>query len=127
VLQQQARFDAFFERYNHERAQEAPAIQVLRAVYSPSPRPYRGLPDLAYPLHDWIATVTQLRADLLIGRKINLSQVFAGQKVGIREVDEQIWLVSFMHYDLGFFDQEIGRVECAPNPFGAKVSPMSPE
>ena len=23
--------------------------------------------------------------------------MFAGQKVGIREVDEQIWLVSFMH------------------------------
>jgi putative transposase len=88
VLQQQARFDAFFERYNHERAQEAPAIQVLRAVYSPSPRPYRGLPDLAYPLHDWIATVTQLRADLLIGRKINLSQVLAGQNVGVKQMDE---------------------------------------
>ena len=63
----------------------------------------------------------------LCRRKINLSLVFAGQKVGIREVDGQIWLVSFMHYDLGFFDQETGRVGCAPNPFGAKVSPMSPE
>jgi hypothetical protein len=28
-------------------------------------------------------------------RKINLSQVFAGQIVGIREVDDQIWLVRF--------------------------------
>ena len=60
-------------------------------------------------------------------RKINLSQVFAGQNVGIREVSERIWLVSFMHYDLGFFDLESGRVECAPNPFAAKVLPMSPE
>jgi hypothetical protein len=32
-----------------------------------------------------------------------------------------------MHYDLGFFDHEVGRVECAPNPFGAKLLPMSPE
>jgi putative transposase len=47
--------------------------------------------------------------------------VFAGQKVGIKEVSEKIWLVTFMHYDLGFFDEE-----CAENPFGAKVSPMSP-
>jgi hypothetical protein len=31
-----------------------------------------------------------------------------------------------MRYDLGFFDQEYGRVECAENPFGAKVLPMSP-
>jgi hypothetical protein len=28
-------------------------------------------------------------------RKINLSRVFAGQCVGIREVDERVWLVSF--------------------------------
>jgi putative transposase len=59
-------------------------------------------------------------------RKINLSRVFAGQKVGVKEVSEKIWLVTFMHYDLGFFDQECGRVECAENPFGAKLSPMSP-
>jgi hypothetical protein len=24
--------------------------------------------------------------------------------VGIKEVAEKIWLVTFMHYDLGFFD-----------------------
>ena len=61
-------------------------------------------------------------------RKINLSTVFAGQLVGIREVEEQIWLVSFLHYDLGFFDTEEGRVEPAPNPFtSADVLTMSPE
>jgi hypothetical protein len=60
-------------------------------------------------------------------RKINLSRVFAGQRVGVREVSENIWLVSFMHYDLGFFDHETGRVECAPKPFAAKVLPMSSE
>lgn len=62
------------------------------------------------------------------GRKINLSHAFAGQAVGcIEEVAEKIWLVTFMHYDLGFFDHETGRVECAPNPFQAQVLPMSPE
>ena len=50
-------------------------------------------------------------------RKINLSTVFAGQLVGIREVDDQIWLVSFLNYDLGFFDRTNGRVEPANNPF----------
>ena len=61
------------------------------------------------------------------GRKINLSHAFAGQNVGIKEVAEKIWLVSFMHYDLGFFDHETARVECAPNPLRGKVLPMSPE
>jgi putative transposase len=39
-------------------------------------------------------------------RKINLSQVFSGQTVCIKQVDERIWLVSFMHYDLGYFNDE---------------------
>jgi hypothetical protein len=63
---------------------------------------------------------------LLSRGRINLSSVFAGQDVGISEVSEKIWLVSFMSYDLGFFDHESGRVECAQNPFGAKVLPMCP-
>jgi putative transposase len=53
--------------------------------------------------------------------------VFAGQTVGLREEDDGIWLVSFLEYDLGFFDQDVGRVEPAPNPFIAKVLTMSPE
>jgi len=47
--------------------------------------------------------------------------------VGIREVADEIWLVSFMDYDLGFFDNERGRVEPGPNPFAPdKVLTMSP-
>ena len=60
-------------------------------------------------------------------RKINLSTVFAGQLVGIREVEDRIWLVSFLHYDLGYFDHEEGRMEPGPNPFGEKVLTMCPE
>ena len=58
------------------------------------------------------------------GKKINFSRVFAGQDVGIRQVDDKIWVVSFMDYDLGFFDTETCRVELGKNPFGSKVSPM---
>jgi putative transposase len=57
--------------------------------------------------------------------KINLSQAFTGQRVGVKQVEEKIWLVSFMRYDLGFFDHEACRIECAENPFAAK--PMQPE
>ena len=55
------------------------------------------------------------------------SAVFAGQDVGVKEVADHVWLISFMDFDLGFFDDQCNRVECAPNPFGAKVLPMSPE
>jgi hypothetical protein len=42
----------------------------------------------------------------LYRKKINLSVSLAGQAVGIREVDDGIWLVTFMEYDLGYIDLE---------------------
>ena len=39
-------------------------------------------------------------------KKINISTVMAGQRLGIKEVDDGNWLVSFMHYDLGYIDLE---------------------
>jgi putative transposase len=59
-------------------------------------------------------------------RKINLSQVLAGQKLGIKQVDERIWLATFMQYDLGYFDDATRRLEPLQNPFGPKVLPMPP-
>jgi hypothetical protein len=35
--------------------------------------------------------------------------VLAGQRLGIKEVDDSIWIVSFMHYDLGFIACRCGR------------------
>ena len=61
-----------------------------------------------------------------VKRKINLSAVFDGQLVGIREVEDKIWQVSFMEYDPGFFDEDENRVEPASNPFTPKVLPMCP-
>ncbi len=58
---------------------------------------------------------------------MSLSLVFAGQSVGIKQLSEHIWLVSFMDYDLGYFDHETCRLEPLDNPFGPKVLPMSPE
>jgi putative transposase len=120
LLQQQAKFDRFIQCYNHERPHQALNMRYPGELYQLSTRPYQGLCDLEYPFHDRAITVTCCGRICFDGRKINLSQVFAGQTVGIREVSEKIWLVTFMHYDLGFFDSENGRVECAPNPFDAK-------
>jgi len=125
-LQQQAKFDEFIHEYNQERPHQALGMKYPAELYRPSTRPYAGLPELEYPFHDRTVAVTQCGRLCLGARKINLSAVFAGQMVGIREVSENIWMVSFMHYDLGFFDHQSSRVECAPNPFSAKVLPMSP-
>ena len=47
-----------------------------------------------------------------------------GQALGIKEVEEGIWLVSFMDYDLGYIDLEERTLQPLDNPFGPKVLPM---
>ena len=127
LLQQQARFDDFIDDYNRERPHQALGMRYPAELYAPSARPYRGLEELQYPFHDHSHVVTRCGRICFENRKINLSTVFAGQTVGVKQVADQVWLVSFMHYDLGFFDNECCRVEAAENPFGVKVLPMPPE
>ena len=127
VLQQQARFDAFVERYNRSRPHQALAMKVPAELYMRSPRLYRGLEDLTYPFHDHTITVTRCGRICFKRRKINLSHVFAGQNVGVTQVAEHVWLVTFMQYDLGYFDDETCRLEPIDNPFGPKVLPVSSE
>lgn len=92
----------------------------------PACRIYGVSDNLEYPSHDRTVRITHGGWKYIGKREINLSRVFAGQLVGIREVDHKIWLVTFMDFDLGFFDQDEDRIEPAVNPFVAKVLPMSP-
>ncbi|TKD21757.1 MAG: hypothetical protein E5W98_32450 [Mesorhizobium sp.] len=48
------------------------------------------------------------------------------KRLGITEFDDGIWLLSFMHYDLGYFDLEQRTLQTIDNPFGTRLSPMSP-
>ena len=70
--------------------------------------------------HDRTMTVTHCGRICFNRRKINLSQVFAGQNVGVTQVGERIWLVTFMDYDLGYFDDETCRLEPIENPLRAE-------
>jgi putative transposase len=121
ILQQQATFDEFVEVFNSQRPHQALDMKFPSDLYKPSPRPYQGLPIVDYPLHDKTITVTECGRICHAGKKINFSQVFSGQDVGIKEVEDGIWLVSFMTYDLGFFDLEGKRLEPLDNPFGPRV------
>ena len=124
-LQQQARFDDFVQEFNTERPHQAIDMKCPAEIYTPSPRPYQGLPELTYPFHDRDVLITACGRLCLHRKKINISTVLAGQKLGIKEVDEGIWLVSFMHYDLGFIDLEQRTLQPTDNPFGPGLSPMS--
>ena len=124
-LQQQDRFDAFVCEFNAERPHEALDMKCPAELYVASARRYDGLPELTYPFHDREVLVTACGRLCLNRKRINISTVLAGQKLGIKEVDDGIWLVSFMHYDLGYFDLEQKTMQPLDNPFGTRLSPMS--
>jgi transposase InsO family protein len=116
-LQQQARFDEFVQEFNDERPHEALAMKTPAEVYKKSLRPYLGLSELQYPFHDRTVLVTTCGRICMHRKKINVSHVFAGQTLGIKEVEENVWLVSFMEHDLGYVDLEEKCLQPLENPF----------
>ena len=123
-LHQQARFDDFIDIFNNQRPHEAVDMKCPAEVYRPSTRLYKGLPAIDYPFHHKTIVLTHCGRICLGNQKINFSSLFAGQAVGIKEVNDDIWLVSFRDYDLGYFDLETRVLEPLEHPFGPKVLPM---
>ena len=84
-------------------------------------RHYRGLSNVDYPFHDQEIMVTSCGRLCMHRKKINISITLAGQKLGIKEVKDGIWLVSFMDYDLGYIDLVQKTLQTIDNPFGPKM------
>jgi putative transposase len=105
-LQQQQRFDKFVETYNYERPHEALGQKPPATIYRPSVRRIPStLPALEYPFHDMSALV-QGNGVITFSNmeRFTVSQVLHGHHVGLREVEPDRWVVSFMEHDLGYYD-----------------------
>ena len=81
-------FDVFVREFNTERPHEALDMKCPAELYTASARVYAGLPELTYPFHDRDVIVTACGRLCLLRKRINVSTVLAGQKLGIKEVDE---------------------------------------
>jgi transposase InsO family protein len=105
-LQQQERFDKFIDVYNHDRPHEALGQKPPADFYARSGREMpEKLPEPEYPMHDQVHVVRK-NGDILLRKRERffVSTVLAGELVGMREIDDGRWLVSFMQLDLGHYD-----------------------
>ncbi|MFN8371093.1 MAG: IS481 family transposase [Bacteriovoracaceae bacterium] len=127
LFQQQEKFDSFSEIFNNERPHQAIGMKYPSEIYKPSERIYKGIQPLFYPFHDKTVQVTRCGRICERGLKVSISYAFIGQEVGIKEVEDGIWVVTFLDYDLGYFDENNSRIEPVEDPFNKKVLPMSPE
>ena len=121
LLQQQEKFDIFIQEFNTQRPHQALDMKYPNELYRYSPRPYKGIQELSYPFHDRTVTVSNCGRICFKKKKINLSKVFGSQNVGIKEVNDGIWLVTFMDYDLGFFALGNQKLEPCEYPFAPEV------
>ncbi len=121
LLQQQEKFYQFIHEYNHQRPHQALEMKCPGELYQKSQRTYQGLPDITYPGYDKTILVTHCGKICINNLKIHISKAFADQPIGIRLVDNDIWEVSFMDYDLGYFDRMSGKFAPKEDPFGLQL------
>jgi transposase InsO family protein len=114
LLQQQERFDAFREEFNEERPHEALGQRTPASFYLPSERACPiEIPELAYPLHDLTRMVNGCGLVSLRQKVFFLTTALAGENVGLREVGDGRWLVSYVSLDLGYFDERTRTFKAA--------------
>lgn len=105
LRQQQEAFRAFEQEYNYERPHEALENRRPGDVYVPSLRPYPSrLPELQYPAGAQLRWVSQQGSVKWKCRRTFLSEVLAGQAVGLIEIDEELFEVYYGPLLLGWLD-----------------------
>jgi len=121
-LQQQEKFYRFMKEYNFERPHQSLEMKRPGDVYQKSARPYRGLPDITYPGFDKTILITHCGRICMNYLKIHVARSLANQPVGLNLVDDGIWEVSFMDYDLGYFDEVSKKFAPRQDPFGFNLA-----
>ena len=108
MLQQQERFDRFREEYNDKRPHEALEQRPPASAYEVSPRKLAEAQiEPQYPLHDRVVTVSSSGSiSLPRRRQVYLGAALAGQPIGLRELDDGRWRVTFMQLELGHVDTD---------------------
>lgn len=122
ILSQQERFDAYRQIYNRERPHEALKMETPMDIYTSSKRKYCSeIEPISYPTHDITTRITKCGRIFVNNRKhqikVRIGVPFSGHNVGLKEVDDGIWQVNFMHHLLGYFDLETQTIQIPTNPF----------
>lgn len=112
---QQARFDAFRRHYNQERPHEALGQCVPASHWT---APARRLPRrLEDPWYDADHEVRRIRpqGDMKWrGEHVFVGEAFAGELVGIAELEDGRHIVRFCHRDLGVIERDCRFLRFAP-------------
>ena len=112
LKRQQDRFDVFLGEFNHVRPHEALNMKTPSDVYKPSEKsmPPR-LPMIEYPAHYEVRRVSKNCGIRWKKKRVCVSQVLAGDYVGLEEIDDGVWDMYYGPVWLGRFFEKIMKIE----------------
>jgi putative transposase len=111
---QQQKFNHFRDEFNHERPHEALDMRTPAACDEPSPRamPHKP-PPFEYPDRFEVRYVSANGGSRWNRQWVNVSTTCAGAYVGLEEIDDGVWNVSFGPLTLGRLLERHMRIEDA--------------
>lgn len=102
---QQKAFDQFREEYNYERPHEALNQQPPAMSYCDSLRAYPMIiPEIVYPDHMKIRKIHGQGDLRWRNRQIYLSETFAGEYIGLSQIDDRFYEIYFDNIKLAILD-----------------------
>lgn len=124
LTDQQRRFDHFRHEFNSERPHESLDQETPASRYTASARVFPSrLPEMIYPAHFDVRTVSQAGAINFRSRRFQLSTALTNEEIGLEETDEDMWTVSFgplilgtLHYPSSTFVDEVRWKPVDPAP-----------
>lgn len=103
---QQARFDRFRDRYNHDRPHEALGNKTPASHYRPAPRQYPSKqPAVQYPSTWQVRSVRSNGEIKWRSTKLFVSETLVGEAVGLEQITDSQWLVRFSTVPLAIIDE----------------------
>ena len=103
---QQARFDAFRHKYNHERPHEGIGQRMPHEIYRSSLRPNRAdPPEFDYPGHFERRRAQSKGAIKWKGQRLYVSETVRGEILGLEEIEDGLWSIYLGPLLLGRYDE----------------------
>ena len=111
LKEQQKAFDIFRHDYNNDRPHESLHDQTPSDYYKKSNRPYVESPHPPDYGHDYLVRQVRHCGEIkFMGRMFLITNLLAGQPVGLREIADGVWQLQFSFYALGSIDLRKNKV-----------------
>jgi transposase InsO family protein len=112
IRSQQKSFDNFQAEFNNERPHEALGQRTPLSVYKTSTRSYpKKTPEIEYPSGFEVRRTCHSGEIKWRGSFVYVSQLLAGEPVGLHQVNNDRWAVYFGMVKLGELDERTGRIK----------------